>query len=622
MFYLSQMLGRPVLDCTGEKLGNVSDLAIQAGQVFPHVTSLAFKGPGGTPLMISWRKYVQSVADDNVTLKVAAQDIRFSFLQPGEILVARDLLNKQIVDTSGLRVVRVNDLKFAPGGAATAQNKNGEHDSGPALPAKFGQYRLLGAEVGVRGLLRNLSPHLERFVVAAARLFGQHINEKLIAWSYMELVDKDLSSVKLAVTHKRLEELHPADIADILEQLEPAQRAAVFDHLDAEQAADTMSELEDEYQSDMIDDMAPKQAAGLLAGMEPDDAADILGGLSYEKAEALLKLMGVGDRQNIRRLLGYKEKTAGGIMTTEFLTLDAQSTVADAVSAIRKAGEDLENAHYVYLVDDQKRLAGTVSLRSLVLAASDAVLADIASTDLVTVGPDEDQEAVAEQISKYSFLSVPVVDEQNKLLGIVTVDDAMDVIEEEHEEDLQIAGAASAGSDGDNQSVPGILKWLLRRNLWLILWVVVALLTLLGGGFGLFAGALCLLPAVLLMADSACSFAISDLLQYSGKGSVRGILRLFARNVAVAVVATAVLTILALILNGAWGSGQTLGGLFGHVLLPALATIFIVLLGCVLITLYGRTRLSKDKEISHTLYAFITMLVAVALQFGLTLLLS
>ena len=211
MLYLTNMLGRPVLDSTGEKLGVVSDVAISTGEVFPRITSLAFRGPGRTPFMISWRKYVEEFDDDSVRLNTEKHNIRFSYLQPSEVLLARDLLDQQIVDTQGLKLVRVNDLKLSPSGT---------------------QLRLLGAEVGIRGILRGLHPLLERAVVAVAKLFGRKIDEKIIAWNYMDLLDRDLSKVSLSVTHKRLDELHPADVADILEQLDPKQRAEVFKHLD------------------------------------------------------------------------------------------------------------------------------------------------------------------------------------------------------------------------------------------------------------------------------------------------------------------------------------------------------------------------------------------------------
>ena len=202
MLYLSQMLGEPVIDANGEKIGSISDLAIQTGEVFPRITSLAFLGPGKTPFMISWRKYVKDVTDDGIELKVDKTGIRFSYLQPDEVLLARDLLDRQIVDTQGMKVVRVNDLKLSTSGS---------------------QLRLLGAEVGVRGILRGLAPWIERVALKLSKLFRKPLDEKIIAWNYMDLLDRNLSDVQLSVSHTRLDELHPADVADILEQLDPQQ---------------------------------------------------------------------------------------------------------------------------------------------------------------------------------------------------------------------------------------------------------------------------------------------------------------------------------------------------------------------------------------------------------------
>ena len=319
MFYLSNMLGRPVYDSTGEKLGTVSDLAISTGEVFPRITSLAFKGPGRTPFMISWRKYVEDFTEDEVRLNTESYNIRFSYLQPTEVLLARDLLDQQIVDTQGLKIVRVNDLKLSPSGS---------------------QLRLLGAEVGVRGILRGLHPLLEKAVVSGAKLLNRKIEEKIIAWNYMDLLDRDLSKVKLSVTHKRLDELHPADVADILEQLDPKQRAEVFNHLDDARSAEVIAELEDEFQAETLDDMEDSEVSGLLGQMDPDDAADIIRDLPYEKAETLLRLMGVEDAAEIRRLLGYRENTAGGMMTTRFVALSEDDTVGEAIETLRHLDED------------------------------------------------------------------------------------------------------------------------------------------------------------------------------------------------------------------------------------------------------------------------------------------
>ena len=410
MLYLSQMLGKPVVDSTGEKIGTVSDLAISTGEVFPRITSLAFQGPGRVPFMISWRKYVDEFDEDGITLQVESHDIRFSYLQPDEVLLARDLMDRQIVDTQGLKVVRVNDLKLSVSGS---------------------QLRLLGAEVGVRGILRGLAPWIERATCAVCKAFGKKLDEQIIAWNYMDLLDRDLSEVQLSVTHKRLDELHPADVADILEQLDPQQRANVFAHLDDEQATDAISEMEDEYQSDFIESLDNKQAAGLLGNMDPDDAADIVRDLPYEKAETLLRLMGVEDAAEIRQLLGYKDGTAGGMMTTQFVAVRDTDTVGHAIEVLRNLEDDHPTVHFIYIVNEYDKLVGVCSLRTLVLTDDKVPMSKVMYDDVISCTPDETEEDVSADIFKYELPAMPVVDERGAILGIVTVDDAWDAIEDD-----------------------------------------------------------------------------------------------------------------------------------------------------------------------------------------------
>ena len=628
MPYLSQMLSRPVIDADGVEIGRINDLAVQTGEVFPRITSVAFKGPSKTPFMVSWRKYVSEYDGNKVTLNTASHNIRFSYLQPDELLLARDLLNKQIVDTQGLKVVRVNDLKIS-------QNVK--------------QLRLLGAEVGMLGILRSLAPWLEKLVAGLSKLAGRPLNENIIAWNYMELVDRDLSSLQLSMTHKRLHELHPADVADILEQLEPQQRAKVFEHLDAQQAAETMSELEDEYQTDLIDDMSESEASELLASMDPDDAADVIGDLPYEKAEKLLRLMGVKDSWRIRSLLGYKEKTAGGIMTTDFVSVQEDITVAQTIEKLRAVSGELESVSYIYTINAQGILKGALSLRSLVLADPDIKVHELAEGDLITAGPDDDQEEVADTISKYGLFALPIVDEESKLLGIVTVDDALEVLEEEHSEDLQIAGASTGNRDEEQRGVGSLLRWFLRRMMWFVLWVALTLMIVMAGGFEYFLGALILTPFVLLLADNSVSVAVNDLLDYGGSSSTRTLGKLFGRNLVLVVIVAAMGIILTLALGGALDvntealfsnasfsatNGQqevldyglaltpSLINEFKEACLPALAAACFVLLFSVVVTMVGRRRLDKGKELSNTAITFGVMLLALAVQFGLTYLIQ
>ena len=464
MIYLSQLMGNPVYAADGEKIGTVSDLGIATGEVFPRVTSLAFKGPGRTPFMISWRKYVDTYDEKEIHLKVPAVEIRFSYLQPDEVLIARDILNKQIVDTRGMRVVRVNDLKLSDTSST--------------------QLRLLGAEVGARGILRSLSPALEHVALKVARTFGHPIPERIIAWSYMDLVERDLSNVKLSVSHKTLDDMHPADIADIIERLDPRLRGQVFAQLDDEQRAGAMAEFDDDAMAaELMGGMNEREASRMLSEMDPDDAAELVSELDYDKAEKLLRLMGVQEQRAIRQLLGYREDTAGRIMTSEFAALPEDKTAADAVELLRGLDEDFESVRYVYLSDEDNKLSGVVTLNSLIVAEPQTPLADICTREVITASPEDDQEDVAEDIAKYNLLAMPVVADDGHLLGIVTVDDALDVLEEEHAEDLQIAGGIASD---DESAHGGDLLWLLRRNAWFFIWMV---------GVGLFVTLSYLTPA-------------------------------------------------------------------------------------------------------------------------------
>jgi magnesium transporter len=493
MIYLSRMLGKPVVDAAGEQIGTIYDIAIATGEIFPRVTALAFLGPGKTPFMLSWRKYVADFDEDGrIRLNADRDALRFSYLQPDEVLLHRDLLNKQIVDTQGMKVVRVNDLKLS-------ESKN--------------ELRLLGAEVGIRGILRGISPVLESAVAWTVAKLGAPMHENLIAWNYMDLLERDLSQVKLSVTHKRLHELHPADVADILERLSTSQRTGVFQHLDNAKMAEAISEMEDEFQADVVGDLTNQRASDILELMDPDDAADIIGDLPYDKAETLLRLMGLKEQGAIRKLLGYKDKTAGGIMTPEFTTVTEEMTVTDVIEHLRAQAAESETIYYIYVVDDDATLAGVVSLRDLILAAPETKIADIVEHDVMSVDVDEDQEKVADLMSKYDLLAVPVVDETGKILGIVTVDDALEVMEEESAEDLALATGQLRQIDAQ-----GVWSWIGHKSNWLTVWVVLGIATatalhFLATGGVAFLVAVAFVPLVLRLSEDIASHSLALLIE-------------------------------------------------------------------------------------------------------------
>jgi magnesium transporter len=606
MIYLSRMLGKPVLDAKGEEIGHISDVAIATGEVFPRVTSLAFKGPDRTPFMLSWRKYVDDFDGERIQLNVPQSDLRFSYLQPDEVLLAGDLMNKQIVDTQGMKVVRVNDLKLS-------ESRN--------------QLRLLGAEVGARGILRGLSPALERSADWVARRFGGKLSENLIAWNYMDLLERDLSQVKLSVTHKRLDELHPADVADILEQLSPSQRAAVFTHLDNESAADTISELEDELQADVIDDLSESRASDLLAEMDPDDAADIIGDLPYDKAERLLRLMGVADASSIRSLLGYKDKTAGGIMTPEVTTVTEDMTVQQVIEKLRAESAEHESVYYVYVVEDACRLSGVISLRDLLMASPETLVSDIAKRDLFTAHVDDDQEDVAEQMSKYDLLALPVLDENGCLLGIVTVDDALDVLEEESAEDLELATGRREGF-----AVAGLWQWVSRDG-WLVVWGIAFLAA---AGFARLtlgqpnpntAEALAILPllavvispVVLRVAEDVASHAISRVIDEEEDEERTPLWRRFAMDGLSGLGLGLVIGLLAFaVVDVSLGRVSTGAGILAGGIAATLGvSVLLVTLAGTVIGWLAESRVRVGKRVSHLGVAVLLMGVGVASTVGL-----
>lgn len=511
MPYLSQVLGRTVLDSKGERIGTVSDLGASTAEIFPRVTSLAFRGPDKKPLMISWRKYVDAVDDDAITLNVPRADVRFSYLQDQEILLGRDLMGKQVVDLRETKVVRVTDLKLSS--------------------TSDGQLRLLGAEVGVRGRLRGVSPSLEAVAVKVAGALGKPVPEHVVAWSYMDPLDRSLSEGKPSVDHRSFEDMHPADIADVIEQLDPKVRSQVFRQLDTENAAETLSELTDEIQEDVIEGLPEQDVADMIAEMDPDDAADIIGELPYERSEKILNLMGAAEEKAIRALLGYSKNTAGGIMTSEFVALPQTADIAAVRRRLRALDVDFEPVYYIYTLDENRRLVGVLSMRDVVTADESSILADLSFNDLITVEPEDDQRSVIEEMTKYALVNMPVVDADGRLLGIVSVDDALDVIEEDQERGRELASGTRSESASGPAGTGRRLAWFMRRELWFLVWAA-----LLAVGTHLVPAPLApaftaLLPIVLLVADDIVGFAAGYLMD--GEDETPGLAGLLVRDAGV-----------------------------------------------------------------------------------------
>ncbi|UCH34487.1 MAG: magnesium transporter [Armatimonadota bacterium] len=441
MFYLARLLGRPVRDAEGRKVGWISDFLVATADLFPRVTAVSVASRSRRPMLVPWR-YIVRLDESGAQLSAALADIEPAVPTDNEVLLGRQLLDRQIVDRAGRKVVRVNDFSLAPT----------DHE-----------LRLVGADVGVRGLLRRLN--VERPLDRAARLIRLRLPDSLIAWNYLEPLEAKWDRLRLRMTHQRLGEMFPADLASILAQLEPEARPAVLEAIDDRKLADTLPELGDELEREILTDMSRERASDVLEMMPPDEAADVLGDMPEPVADDLLSRMEEAESRELEQLLAHPDETAGGLMTPDFVSLRDDLTVQQAMAELRRISPDTEGASYVYVVDEAGRLRGVISLDALFVAAPDTHIADIMRADVVAVPLDMDQEEVAVTMFKYNFLSLPAIDENGILRGVVTVDDALEVMQEESAEDLgRLAGAPS--------DIGGRRAWVLDA-LWRVPWLIV-----------------------------------------------------------------------------------------------------------------------------------------------------
>jgi len=279
-----------------------------------------------------------------------------------------------------------------------------------------------------RGWLRRGRLGLGRGFRVLARSLHVSVPERYIDWEDVDPVESSIASIKLRVPHQGLAELHPADLAAILDRLAPRDRAGVLASLDDEAVADAMEEMEPDTQVEVLEDLAPERAADILEEMSPDDAADLVADLDQDTRDDILRYMEPSEAQEVQELLAYPEDTAGGIMTTAYIAVGEHVTAGGAIDLLREWEPDAETIYYVYVTDDDDRLVGVLSLRDLIVAPPSTVVADVMIREPVAVGAFADEDEVAEVVAHYNLLAVPVVDGEGRLVGIVTIDDAIDTV--------------------------------------------------------------------------------------------------------------------------------------------------------------------------------------------------
>lgn len=401
--FVSEILGEPVLDPRGEELGRLKDLVIVKADPLPKVSAIILERKK-RPYMIEWAS-LELFNKRIITARILSSELRPYDMTSPDLLAVRDLLDKQIVDVNGVKVVRVNDIKL-------------EGYESEAL--------LIAVDVGIRGLLRRLG--FEKRGEDVLSLFKVKIPQNLISWNYIQPLQPKLTALTLTVPRQMLSELHPADIAELIRQVPHQEGVAFLKNLDVDVAADTISELNPETQVEIIKDMDTEKASDIIEMMSPDVAADVLSELPADKAREILEHIEKEDAEDIQELLGHEEDTAGGLMTNEFIVYPPDMTVQEVLNRFKEDASEIETVYYIYVTDSSERLLGVLSLRELLIASPEARLSEIMVTKLKTVTPDVDEKVVAEVFTKYNLVSLPVVDTEGALLGIVTVDDIMERI--------------------------------------------------------------------------------------------------------------------------------------------------------------------------------------------------
>jgi magnesium transporter len=406
-FYLSRIIGKKVLDPQGKPLGTVRDLLVlfnHANQTFdrPLVIGIKLKR-GKSAVIYSFQHFRIKKWKGKIYVKCSQlAELPEENINEG-LLLGDAILDKQIVDLNGRKLVRVNDVRMV----SLAQSTHA-----------------VAVDIGIEGLLRRIG--ISKQIKWLLSLFNISTPSKFILWEDVEAVDYSNMNIKLSKSYSKLQTLHPSDLADIIEDLGKKTSAEVFSSLDEERAADVMEELETDAQVHLIENLPVEKVADVLEKMPADEVADILDALEEEKAELLLNEMESDSSEEVRELLEYPQNTVGSIMSTEFLSFNQNNTVDEVIHELRiKKPEDAE-LYNLFVTDEQEELVATFSLRDLVVSEPDARIGQIMKPSPVYLYDDQEIDDIAEIISKYSLLAIPVVDSNNALQGMVVIDDVVE----------------------------------------------------------------------------------------------------------------------------------------------------------------------------------------------------
>jgi CBS domain-containing protein len=406
MELLTQLVGKPVVDHKGERFGKLAELIVSPSEPLPFVSAYQVKTEDGAVHIPSENLPVGADLRE-FQLNRPITQIQPYRIDEHDFSLVRDVLDKQIVDVHDYRVVRVNDIGLER--------------------LADGRLVILGVDAGINGLLRRLG--LEGALNGIGRLLHREPPAPhFIAWNDVESLPTHNAGepLRLKVAHEKLSKLHPADIGDILNQLDPAHRREVLEQLDIETAADALAEADDAVQVSAIKQLDEERAADILEEMPADEAADVLKDLDQTHRQELLGRMEADEREDVEELLPYADETAGGLMTNEYVAIKQDYSAQQTIDTLRALEPEAELIYYVYVVDRDERLVGVISLRDLIVAKPEALVETFMIRSVRSVHVGASMEEVARTFERYKLLALPVIDDEDRLLGIITIDDTLE----------------------------------------------------------------------------------------------------------------------------------------------------------------------------------------------------
>ncbi|MFH1429734.1 MAG: CBS domain-containing protein, partial [Candidatus Margulisiibacteriota bacterium] len=399
--FVSELLGMILWSADNKKTGKLKDIVVDISATFPRVTGFIIDVPLNKNTVYLPLDQKLQINKDAIKISIPYSEIKYVEEPSGSLHLKQSVMDRQIVDVNNLKIMRVNDIKL--------------------IKAEDG-FRFVAVACGISGILRRL-----KLLKIAKKipLIGSKIPEKLISWSNVQQLKTDVDELRLKVTYEKIFNLHEADIAEILSIVHHEERSSIIESLNVETIAEVLPYLDDQIKANIIEYMHLDRAVDVIGEMSTDDAVDILGDVSDRKGKEILEKLEPEDIEDFQELLKHKDDTAGGLMNTDFVAFQPEITVAAALNKLRELKPDEEMFYYIYVVDKKEHLLGVFSLQEMVLASPLQKLSEIMEGKVVTVEVSADTEEIGELVSKYNLLALPVIDADNTLLGVITVDDVV-----------------------------------------------------------------------------------------------------------------------------------------------------------------------------------------------------